>query len=99
MQDTKLPDVPNGTIFQFSFNVDKYGKITNVQTGAIPANYTPYAIQYIAATIRSYQGRSLLDFPTGTSRTYTTVSGKWKISNTSKYSTPQDYNDIERVIR
>lgn len=99
MQDTKLPDIPNGTLFQFSFTVDKYGKITNVQTGANPANYTPYAIQYIAPVIRSYQGKSILVFPEGTARTVTQVTGKWRISTTERYSTPQDYNDIERVIR
>ena len=99
MQDTKLPDIPNGTIFQFSFNVDKYGKITNVQTGANPANYTPYAIQYIAPVIRSYQGRSILNFPEGTARTSTQVTGKWRISNSQKFSTPQDYNDVEKIIR
>ena len=99
MQDTKLPNIPNGVLFQFSFTVDKYGKITNVQTGANPANYTPYAIQYIAPVIRSYQGRSILNFPSGTSRVSTQVTGKWRISNTQKYSTPQDYNDVEKVIR
>lgn len=99
MQDTKLPDIPNGTIFQFSFTVDKYGKITNVQTGANPSSYTPYAIQYIAPVIRSYQGKSILNFPEGTQRVLTDVTGKWRISNTAKYSTPQDYNDVERVIR
>lgn len=99
MQDTKLPDIPNGTLFQFSFTVDKYGKITNVQTGANPANYTPYAIQYIAPVIRSYQGRSILNFPEGTARTSTQVTGKWRISTTERYSTPQDYNDVERIIK
>ena len=99
MQDTRLPNIPNGTVFQFSFNVDKYGKITNVQTGANPANYTPYAIQYIAPVIRSYQGRSILNFPEGTQRVTTQVTGKWRISSTEKYSTPQDYNDIEKVVR
>ena len=99
MQDTKLPDLPNGTLFHFSFNVDKYGKITNVQTGATPSNYTAYAIQYIAPVIRSYQGHSILNFPEGTARTSTTVTGKWRISNTERYSTPQDYNDVERIVR
>lgn len=99
MQDVKLPNIPEGTIFQFSFNVDKYGKITNVQTGANPASYTPYAIQFIAPVIRSYQGRSILNFPEGTARTSTQVTGKWKMSTTRKYSTPQDFNDIEKVIR
>ena len=99
MQDTKLPNIPNGTVFQFSFTVDKYGKVTNVQTGANPANYTPYAIQYIAPVIRSYQGRSILNFPEGTARISTQVTGKWRISNNEKFSTPQDYNDIEKVIK
>ena len=99
MRDTKLPDIPSGVLFQFSFDVDKYGKVSNVQTGANPANYTPYAIQYIAPVIRSYQGRSILNFPEGTARTSTQVSGRWRISTSEKYSTPQDYNDVERVLR
>ena len=99
MQDTKLPPIPNGVLFQFSFTVDKFGKITNVQTGANPSSYTPYAIQYIAPVIRSYQGRSILNFPEGTARTSTQVTGKWRISSTEKYSTPQDYNDVEKVVR
>ena len=99
MQDVKMPNIPEGTIFQFSFTVDKYGKVSNVQTGANPANYTPYAIQYIAPVIRSYQGRSILNFPEGTARTTTQVTGKWKMSTTKKYSTPQDFNDVEKVIR
>ena len=99
MQDVKMPDVPQGTIFRFSFTVDKYGKVSNVQTGANPANYTPYAIQYIAPVIRSYQGRSILNFPEGTARTSTQVTGQWKMSTIKKYSTPQDFNDIEKVIR
>jgi len=99
MHDVKMPNVPEGTIFQFSFTVDKYGKVSNVQTGANPSNYTPYAIQYIAPVIRSYQGRSILNFPTGTARTTTQVTGKWRMSTTKKLSTPQDFNDIEKVIR
>ena len=99
MQDTKLPPIPNGVLFQFSFTVDKFGKISNVQTGANPSSYTPYAIQYVAPVIRSYQGRSILNFPEGTARTSTQVTGKWRISSTEKYSTPQDYNDVEKVVR
>ena len=73
--------------------------LVNVQTGANPSTYTPYAIQYIAPVIRSYQGRSILNFPEGTERTVTNVTGKWKISDNERYSTPQDYNDIEKIIR
>ena len=99
MRDVKLPIIPTGTVFRFTFNVDKFGKVSNVQTWATPSNYTPYAIQYIAPVIRSYQGRSILNFPAGSTRITTQVSGGWKISANEKYSTPQDYNDVEKVIK
>lgn len=99
MQDTKLPYIPMGTIFRFSFDVDKYGKISNIQTWSDTPKYTPHAIQFVAPVIRSYQGRSILNFPQGTNRTSTKFVGAWKISTSSKYSTPQDYNDIEKIQR
>lgn len=99
MNDVKLPYIQEGTIFRFSFEVDKYGKITNVKTWSLTPKYTPYAIQYIAPVIRSYQGRSILEFPTGSNRFSTVVEGGWKISQTTKYSTPEDYTDSEKVKR
>ena len=98
MQDTKLPILPTGVVFKFSFTVDKYGKISNLQTWSENATYTPYAIQYIAPVIRSYQGRSILNFPEGTARIITEVKGGWRISESEKFSTTQDYNDTEKVI-
>lgn len=98
MQDTKLPIIPEGIIFRFQFDVDKYGKISNVQTWSLTPAYTPYAIQYIAPVIRSYQGREILNFPEGSNRISTTVEGGWKISKTAKFSTPSDYKDSEKVI-
>ena len=95
----KLPNMPNGIIFKYSFNVDKYGKITNVQTWSTTSGYTPYAIQYIAPVIRSYQGRTILNFPTGSNRVTTEVTGAWKISSNQKYSTESNFNDIEKVKR
>ena len=97
MKDTSLPVVPNGTIFRFSFDVDKYGKISNIQTYSDTKQYTPYAIQHIAPVIRSYQGKHILNFPNGTNRLTTTVKGAWKISSNTKYSTPKDYNDTEII--
>lgn len=99
MKDTHLPSVPNGTIFRFSFDVDKYGKVSNIQTYSDTKMYTPYAIQYIAPVIRSYQGKSILNFPAGTARVTTTAKGAWKISSNTKYSTPKDFNDTEVIQR
>lgn len=97
MKDSKLPTMPNGVIFKYKFTVDKYGKITNVQTSSTTPGYTPYAIQFIAPVIRSYQGRAILNFPAGSNRVSTEVSGAWKISSNSKLSTPDDYHDVEKV--
>ena len=99
MKDSKLPTMPNGIIFKYKFTVDKYGKVSNVQTSSTTPGYTPYAIQFIAPVIRSYQGRAILNFPTGSNRVTTEVSGAWKISSSSKLSTPDDYHDIEKIKR
>ncbi len=99
MQDVKLPVIQEGIVFKFAFDVDKYGKITNVRTWSTTPMYTPYAIQYIAPVIRSYQGKDILNFPQGSTRFSTTVEGAWKISKNVKYSTPLDYNDSEKISR
>ena len=97
MNAVNLPVLPNGTVFKFSFNVDKNGKITNIKCSSTNPKYNPYAIQYITPVIRSYQGKSILKFPNGSSRESTLFEGNIKVSNTSKYSTASDYNDIETV--
>lgn len=99
MKDSKLPILPEGTVFKFSFDVDKYGKVSNVHTYSTNPSCTVYAIQIIAPVIRSYQGKSILDFPYGSKRYSTTVEGAWRISKTSKYTTAEDFKDSERVIK
>jgi len=99
MEGTNFPSVPPGTVFRFEFDVDKYGKITNVHTWSVDSKYTPYAIQYMAPVIRNLQGRSILVFPQGTARTSVKAWGAWKISNRTVLSTPDNYEDIEKVTR
>ena len=99
MKDVRLPIIPNGIIFKFTFDVDKYGRVSNVQTWSTTPGYTPYAVQFIAPVIRSYQGKSILNFPAGSARTTTKVSGGWRIATNTKYSTPGDYNDTEKVVK
>ena len=102
MQDagSKIPNVPQGTIFKFTFDVDKYGKVTNIHTSCTNnPQYTPYAIQYIAPVIRAYQGRAILNFPEGSRRETTSYVGSFKVSNSSRYSTAGDYRDTERITK
>ncbi len=99
MQDVRMPALPNGIIFKFTFDVDKFGKISNIYTYSDNPAYTPYAIQYIAPVIRSYQGKSILNFPQGSTRTSTVFKGGWRISASERLSTPKDYNDYEKVTK
>ena len=99
MHDVHLPTLPNGIVFRFTFDVDKFGKISNIYTYSDNPAYTPYAIQYIAPVIRSYQGKSILNFPQGSTRTSTVFKGGWRISANERLSTPKDYNDYEKVIK
>ena len=99
MRESRLPNIPIGVVFKVSFDVDKYGKITNLQTWSTDSRYTPYAIEFVAPVIKSFQGKPILNFPQGSQRTKTTFTGSWKIAATAKYSKPDDYNDTERVIK
>lgn len=97
MRDVQLPTVEQGTVFRFTFNVDKFGRVSNVKTWSLTPSYTPIAIEYIAPVIRSYQGKSILNFPAGSERMKVEFDGKMKIASVQKYSTPQDYNDYEKI--
>lgn len=99
MRDTKMPIVPNGTIFNFTFTVDKFGKISDIKTWSDNSNYTIYAVQYIAPVIKNYQGKSILNFPANSQRITTKFVGKFKVSKNEQnvYSSASDYNDIETI--
>lgn len=97
MDTANLPLLPQGIVFRFSFNVDKNGRITNIKSWSENPKYTPYAIQYITPAIRNLQGKNILKFPEGSNRENTTFEGNIRISNTSKYSSSSDYNDVEKI--
>lgn len=98
MKDTRMPIVPEGTVFKFAFNVDKFGRINNIRTWSLSPAYTPYAIQYIAPVIKKCQGHDILDFPVGSERFRTLMEGGWEIANYEKFSKPDDFNDTEKIL-
>lgn len=99
MRDTKLPHVPDGIKFNFTFTVDKFGKVSDIRTWSDNPSYTIYAVQYIAPVIKSYQGKNILNFPANSQRTTTQFVGKFKISTKGQnvYSSASDYNDMETI--
>lgn len=98
MKDTKL-SAPIGTVFRFSFTVDREGTISNLKTWSDNSMYTPTAVRAIKPMLLSYQGQSILNFPPESKRVITNVNGKFITWYSSSYSTPSDYSDYEKVKR
>lgn len=96
MKDVKI-DAPLGTRFRFSFTVDRYGQISNLKVWSENPEYTSLAISRIKPLLLSYQGQPVLNFPQGTKRIVTNVTGGFVLATFDKYSKPSDYSDVERV--
>lgn len=98
MRDSKIA-APIGTSFEFSFTVDKFGTISNLKTWSSNPSYTPLAVRIIKPLLLSYQKTAILNFPTGSKRVITNVNGGFTMARSSRYSSPSDYNDYERVTK
>lgn len=96
MQDIKL-NAPLGTRFRFSFTVDRYGQISNLKVWSDNPEYTSLAVRQIKPLLLSYQGQPILNFPKGTKRIITNVTGGFVLATFDKYSKPSDYSDVEKV--
>ena len=96
MLDSKIV-APLGTVFKFSFTVDKYGNMSNVKVWSTNSSYTDYAVKAIKPVLMSYRNKPILNFPEGTKRIIVNVDGGFQMSTRSKYSSPSDYHDYEHV--
>lgn len=96
MRDTKI-GAPQGTVFRFSFTVDKFGNMSNIKVWSDNPVYTDLAVRVIKPIISGYQKKAILNFPEGTKRTIVNANGGFAISNRTEYSTPENYNDVEKV--
>ena len=90
---------PLGTVFKFSFTVDKFGNMSNVKVWSPNPMYNNYAIKQIKPVLMSYRNKPILNFPEGTKRIITNVEGGFTISRVTQYSRPEDYHDFEHVKR
>lgn len=96
MRDSRIA-APRGTVFRFSFTVNKFGQISNLKVWSDTPGYTNYAIQALKPLLLSYQGQPILNFPSRTKRITTNVIGGFVVSTQDRYTTPSDYSDIERI--
>ena len=90
-----------GTVFYFTFTVDKFGNISNIRTWSSDSTQTSQAVRVIKPVIASYQGTEILKFPEGTSRVILNFNGKFRVIDAPQniYTKPSDYNDVERITR
>lgn len=98
MEDSRIA-APMGTKFNFSFTVDKNGNVSNINTWSDNNYYTPMAKRVIKPILTSYQHTSVLNFPPRTKRTIVNVQGGFVMAPISRYSSPSDYSDYERIRR
>lgn len=98
MRDSSIEQAPLGTIFTFTFVVDKFGNVSNIKVTCSNPNYMAMARNNMKPAIARLQRKPILNFPRGTQRTSTVVTGAIILGTFERYSTPADYNDFERVV-
>lgn len=99
MKDSDIGFAPQGTVFSFSFVVDKFGNVSNIKVECSHPYFMDTAREGVKPAISRLQGKPILNFPKGTQRVTTTFTGNFVISNQNIFSTPGDFSDYERVKR
>ena len=95
MDDSNV-DAGYGTVFYFSFKVDKNKRISNIRV--ICTDFTNYkSINAVKRAIINLDGNSILTFPKNTNRTNVEFTGGFMMADYIQYSTPDNYNDYEQV--
>lgn len=98
MKDSNAGVAPYGTVFSFSFLVDKYGNVSNVKVSCSNNYCMDIARDNLKPAIMHLQRKPILNFPHGTQRTSTVVSGSFLIGSEDRFSTPSNFSDYERVV-
>lgn len=97
MKDSDIEYAPLGTLFLFTFVADKYGNISNIKVECSNPNYMNVARNNVKPAIARLQKKPILNFPRGTQRSSTVVTGAFLIGTQERFSSPNDYSDYERV--
>lgn len=93
---SELDSYPNGAFFYYSFNVDSYGSISNINVRSVYLSDEDK--QLVKNLIKSYAHKPITKFPPKSKRRSAKVSAIMMLSNSeTNYSKPSDFNDTERV--
>ena len=95
MDDSDV-DAGYGTIFYFTFKVDKNRNISDVKVISTDL-LNSAATKEVRRAINALNGKSILEFPRGTNRRTVDFTGGFVIGTQAQYATPDDYNDFENI--
>ena len=96
IMDDSAVDANYGTIFFFSFKVDKYRNITDIKVRCTDKS-DHYSVEAVRSAIKNLNGKKILEYPKGTNRKIVDFTGGFLIGDYAQYSSPSDYNDFEHV--
>lgn len=92
-------EAPFGTLIKYSFRVSKSKTISNIKVSCTNWAYTEKVREALTPVIKSYAGKDILTFPEGSERKYIDFKGAYLIWFETSFSSPNDFNDFERVHR
>ncbi|MCM1004182.1 MAG: hypothetical protein NC408_07560 [Candidatus Gastranaerophilales bacterium] len=98
--ETQSYQLKKGVMFKYSFSVDKNRHITDINVRLVRGasdNITLDSIKDINRTIRSLEGKNILEFPKGTQRTVVKVNGGIEMADYDSSLTPGNFSDIESI--
>lgn len=88
---------PIGTLFLFSFKVDKNRHVSNIKVLCTNPMYQKVAAEEIIDTIKGYEGSDLLQFPQNTKRKNVKFEGSYMIWFETSFASPENFSDFERI--
>ncbi len=97
MRNSQIDYAPLGTLFTFTFVVDKFGNVSNIKVQCSNPNYMEAARNRVKPAIANLQRKPILKFPRGSQRTSTVVIGGFIIGTEERFSTPDQFSDYERI--
>ncbi len=98
--ETQSYQLKKGVMFKYSFNVDKNRHVSDINVRLVRGSadsVTDDSIKDISRTIRSLEGKNILEFPKGTQRTAVKVNGGIEMADYDSSLTPGNFSDIESI--
>ncbi len=96
IMETSYVEAPYGTLFFFSFKVDRERNIYNIKIMSSKPN-TESDIRNIKAAIEALKGDKILQFPEKSNRKSINFSGGFLMSDYEELSSPSDFRDFEYI--